>query len=784
MGLTRPRFNQLQESDFKSSCRVATTSNVTLSGGTPATVDGVNLQVNDRVLVTGQTDATENGIYFVSTLGSGSNGSWTRALDANENAEVSSGLILTVTEGTLHSSSIWKLTTADPITIGSTELTFVPNLENSNVYVKAVDISDSPATIDSFSASGVTTVRWLISATDNVGGYHKTSTVDAVTNGTTITEIEYGVLLSDSAQDVVTIGTTISGGNIVLQGTGTSANVSVRVNRITLGSDTTTGYIRAQVLASAASAVDLSAVDQDIIPATDVTYDIGSSSYRWRDLYLSGSTIDLGGAQIKTDDTTGSIAFVPPVTESNPNPSALIVNPAGTIAVAATSAGSINAVIIQNANSALPPKISSVEVTDSSGTVLDDTAVDTAGGYIKLNGSGFVSGCQVLIGDTLATSTTFVSGTAVRAQVPATAAGSYMVYLNNPDGGLAMKPNGVTFSSTPTWVTSGTLTSQMVDQAFSIQLSATGATSYALAAGSSLPAGVTLTSAGVLSGTVTGIISETTYSFTVVATDAENQDSPRTFSLTVAAIQLKPYLVKLYGAASGTTFTDSSSYAHGVYTIGADGGNNLSIQGSTNTVYGGTGNSIFFSNPTIGTNYVMVDISPRGMGFKSSTWYVGWWFNSTTTLLNLPVVGFYRNGVTNSNEIMNAYLTFNGSTAYPRFSWDGAGAGDDRTYGTAVPSSNSWNWIEFFHEANTTVIQSRIYNSSRTLTHTLGAAYGGQDWTRWGSGWFYANNNYTVDYITFNTGTASANKLRGYMDSFIFSNTILTAADIPTMEPF
>lgn len=538
MGLTRPRFNQLQESDFKSSCRVATTSNVTLSGGTPATVDGVNLQVNDRVLVTGQTDATENGIYFVSTLGSGSNGSWTRALDANENAEVSSGLILTVTEGTLHSSSIWKLTTADPITIGGTELTFVPNLENSNVYVKALDISDSLTTIDSFSASGVTTVRWLISATDNVGGYHKTSTVDAVTNGTTITEIEYGVLLSDESQEVVTIGTAISNGNIVLQGTGTSANVSVRVNRITLGSDTTTGYIRAQVLASAASAVDLSAVDQDIIPATDVTYDIGSASYRWRDLYLSGSTIDLGGAKIKTDDTTGSIAFVPPVTESNPNPKALVVSATGETSVATTSGGVLTTGNIQSAAPSAPPKISSVAVTDSSYNELDDTAVALEGGYIIITGAGFVGGCQVLIDGTLASSISVINNTTIHAQIGAKTAGTYTMYVVNPDGATGVRINAVTYSATPTWITDSTLASQLTGTSFSISLSASDATTYALAAGSSLPVGMTLASNGTLSGTIT-VETETTYNFTVVATDAENQDSPRTFSVTVTVSQ--PY---------------------------------------------------------------------------------------------------------------------------------------------------------------------------------------------------------------------------------------------------
>tara|TARA_Y100001963_G_scaffold42817_1_gene60000 strand:+ start:3152 stop:4417 length:1266 start_codon:yes stop_codon:yes gene_type:complete len=50
-------------------------------------------------------------------------------------------------------------------------------------------------------------------------------------------------------------------------------------------------------------ASDLSAVDQHIIPATNNTYDLGTSSKRWRKIYLASSTVDLGGATISSDGT-------------------------------------------------------------------------------------------------------------------------------------------------------------------------------------------------------------------------------------------------------------------------------------------------------------------------------------------------------------------------------------------------------------------------------------------------------------------------------------------------
>ena len=49
--------------------------------------------------------------------------------------------------------------------------------------------------------------------------------------------------------------------------------------------------------------VDLSEVDQDIIPDANNTRSLGTSAKRWKDLFLSGQTINLGGATISSDGT-------------------------------------------------------------------------------------------------------------------------------------------------------------------------------------------------------------------------------------------------------------------------------------------------------------------------------------------------------------------------------------------------------------------------------------------------------------------------------------------------
>ena len=46
----------------------------------------------------------------------------------------------------------------------------------------------------------------------------------------------------------------------------------------------------------------------NLIPSTNVTYDLGSSTRRWKDLYLSGSTINLGGQTLSADTSGISVA--------------------------------------------------------------------------------------------------------------------------------------------------------------------------------------------------------------------------------------------------------------------------------------------------------------------------------------------------------------------------------------------------------------------------------------------------------------------------------------------
>ena len=197
MGLTRPRAQQIYDIDYKQATRAVTTTNITLSGGTPSQVDGVTLSHNDRVLVTGQTTASQNGIYYVVTLGSGANGTWSRSSDSNQTGELLAGTIIMVTEGSVYADTQWKLITDNPIVIDTTPLTFTQNYMansisggTSNVVVN----SNANVTISSAGAANVLTVSntgvyvsGVVSATGNITGNY------FIGNGSALTGIVTGI---------------------------------------------------------------------------------------------------------------------------------------------------------------------------------------------------------------------------------------------------------------------------------------------------------------------------------------------------------------------------------------------------------------------------------------------------------------------------------------------------------------------------------------------------------------------------------------------------------------
>lgn len=226
------------------------------------------------------------------------------------------------------------------------------------------------------------------------------------------------------------------------------------------------------------------------------------------------------------------------------------------------------------------PKISSVQYADDTFTVLDDTAANTSGtARLIINGSGFQSGATVIVGTTSASSTARVSAEQLRANVTALSAASYTLYVQNPDGGTAIRVNGVTFSNTPVWGTAATLDNQAAETAFGVNISANSDSNITYSNTTALPAGTTLNSNGYFYGTIT-TETETTYTFSVRATDAENQDNTREFSLTVTV-----------GPPAGALYVWGGALSYGL-----TGDNSINTSKSSPTQLGSSTNWVLSDN--------------------------------------------------------------------------------------------------------------------------------------------------------------------------------------------
>ena len=119
----------------KDSVRYASTANVagtydngagTITAGSNGafSIDGQTPSTNDRVLLKDQTDATQNGLYRVTTVGDGSSAYvLTRTPDGDEASEITGGAFVFVEEGTANADNGYVFTHNGTPTLGTTDIT-------------------------------------------------------------------------------------------------------------------------------------------------------------------------------------------------------------------------------------------------------------------------------------------------------------------------------------------------------------------------------------------------------------------------------------------------------------------------------------------------------------------------------------------------------------------------------------------------------------------------------------------------------------------------------------
>ena len=252
--------------DVKDSCDIATTADVstwtyangtagvgatlTAAGNGVVALDSVNLTLNMRVLVKDQDPSTENGIYYVSTAGAvGAILVLTRALDANQPAELTGGSFTFVEQGTTQAENGYVFThNGDPtFGAGNTALT-VAQFSGAGQIIAGTSLTKSGNTMNV--ATDGTTMFTLSDALS----VKSTGTAGQVlrSTGTAGQAAVYGQLdlANSNAVTGITavanggIGVNTIGANLLMTGDGTNA-----VNTVAVG---TSG----QVLLSAGSGTD------------------------------------------------------------------------------------------------------------------------------------------------------------------------------------------------------------------------------------------------------------------------------------------------------------------------------------------------------------------------------------------------------------------------------------------------------------------------------------------------------------------------------------------------
>ena len=223
----------------------------------------------------------------------GTNSYITNATGALKIATETSGIALTIG----HSTS--EVTVADNLTVTGT-LTLGSNAELTEAELEFLD--------------GITAGTAAASKALVLDGNKDIGTIRNLTIDGVLTDGNYTF---DTSGNVSGLGTVASGAitsSGVVTGTGLTIG-SASINEAEL--ETIDGVTAGTVAASKAVVVDANkdisgfrhmTIGGNLLPSQNNTYNIGSSSLRFNDLFLAGDTIDLAGATISSDGT-GAIAI-------------------------------------------------------------------------------------------------------------------------------------------------------------------------------------------------------------------------------------------------------------------------------------------------------------------------------------------------------------------------------------------------------------------------------------------------------------------------------------------
>lgn len=265
---------------------VVSTTNLTLSG--EQTIDGFTTSAS-IILVTGQTTATQNGIYITAA------GAWARATEYSTGSQLVIASVL-IKNGTVNGGTQWYNTNSS-ITIGSTSITFVKSSGGTYTNGSGITLTGN---VFSIAASAITNAMLAGSITSS-----KLVSTDITSLGTITVGVWNGTAIANANLANSTISGVALGGTLAAL---TATNATLTFS----GSYTGT----------AAQTVGLNL----------------SNANTWAALQTFGTNISIGGVTASGATGTGAIVFGTTPTIATP---VLNGTPTGTGVATAASASTL-----------------------------------------------------------------------------------------------------------------------------------------------------------------------------------------------------------------------------------------------------------------------------------------------------------------------------------------------------------------------------------------------------------------------------------------------------------
>ena len=370
----------------------------------------------------------------------------------------------------------------------------------------------------------------------------------------------------------------------------------------------------------------------------------------------------------------------------------------------------------------LQPKITSWSYTNGSYVPYPDTAI-VGGETIVIYGSGFQNGANVYIGSTAITSTR-LDQNRITFTAPSQSAGSYVLYVINPNGNAAVYAPGIYYNSYPVWNTTtyaNTFIAPTSSVSFNLNATDSANLTFTLQSGS-LPTGLTLYPSGLISGTTT-VANTTVYTFTAVATDSFNQAAQASIIYTITYIISDPYFNQTTLLLNGETNTntyiqDISTNNFAITPVGAATPNRF------NPLWGNGYYGNYFDGSTGGID---TPVNQTALQLGSNNFTIEAWINLSTTPSNFIIIFGCESltydgilfGISTSNTIQ-INISSNGST-YNLF--------NSSTFATVI-KTNTWTHVALVRNNGTLyayingVQDSTTYNISTNSIYFNSASVG------------------------------------------------------------